>query len=42
MELANKWITEGMRFVTYSYDIKIFKESSQAALKSLRSNLKKV
>jgi len=39
MELANKWIAEGMRFVTYSYDIKFFKEASQSALKSLRSNL---
>tara|TARA_R110002049_G_scaffold1537_4_gene11879 strand:+ start:34746 stop:35534 length:789 start_codon:yes stop_codon:yes gene_type:complete len=42
MELANKWIIEGMRFVTYSYDIKLFKESSKNALMSLRSNLKKV
>jgi 4-hydroxy-2-oxoheptanedioate aldolase len=42
MELANKWTREGMRFVTYSYDIKFFKESSRTALKSLRSNLKNV
>lgn len=39
MRLVKKWIAEGMRFVTYSYDIKFFKESSQDALKSLRSNI---
>jgi len=42
MELTNKWIREGMRFVTYSYDINFFKESSGTALKSLRSNIKNV
>ena len=42
MELANKWIAEGMRLVTYSYDIKLFKESSQNALNSLRSSLKTI
>ncbi|MCB0471902.1 MAG: hypothetical protein KDC69_09260 [Flavobacteriaceae bacterium] len=40
MELVNKWVSEGMRFVTYSYDIKFFKEANQSALKDLHHNLK--
>lgn len=40
MDYAAKWIKEGMRFVTYSYDINFLKEASQKALKDLRSTLK--
>jgi 2-keto-3-deoxy-L-rhamnonate aldolase RhmA len=33
---VRKWIIRGMRFITYSYDIKFFKEASQEALLKLR------
>ncbi len=35
MELVKKWVTEGMRFVTYSYDTKLFKDASRNALNEL-------
>jgi len=34
---VKKWITEGMRFITYSYDTKFFKDASHEALLKLRS-----
>jgi len=37
MEQVEKWINEGMRFITFSYDIQLFKDASQSALKKLRS-----
>ncbi len=35
MDLVKKWIKEGMRFVTYSYDTKLFKDASRDALNDL-------
>jgi 2-keto-3-deoxy-L-rhamnonate aldolase RhmA len=37
VESVNKWVREGMRFITYSYDTKFFKDASRAALLELRS-----
>jgi 4-hydroxy-2-oxoheptanedioate aldolase len=37
IELVRKWITEGMRFVTYSYDTKFFKDASRQALQELHA-----
>lgn len=37
MAYVEKWVKEGMRFVTYSYDSKFFKDASQEALTKLRS-----
>jgi 2-keto-3-deoxy-L-rhamnonate aldolase RhmA len=37
MEYVEKWVKEGMRFVTYSYDSKFYKDASQEALNKLRS-----
>ena len=37
MKYIEKWVKEGMRFVTYSYDSKFFKDASQEALTKLRS-----
>ncbi|TDO22531.1 HpcH/HpaI aldolase family protein [Pedobacter duraquae] len=34
---VKKWRAEGMRFITYSYDTKFFKDASREALQSLRS-----
>lgn len=36
-ELVRKWVKEGMRFVTYSYDTKMFKDISRQHLKMLHS-----
>lgn len=36
MDDVRKWVREGMRFVTYSYDIQFFKNASQEALSQLR------
>ena len=36
MEDVEKWHSEGMRFITYSYDTKFFKDASQEALQHLR------
>lgn len=36
IEDISKWIDRGMRFITYSYDIELFKKSSSDALKKLR------
>jgi len=36
IEDVRKWISEGMRFITYSYDIKFFKETLQEVLLKLR------
>jgi len=36
MEDVEKWVREGMRFITYSYDIQFFKDSSKEALLKLR------
>lgn len=33
---VDKWVAEGMRFITYSYDTKFFKDSSRSALTDLR------
>lgn len=37
MEDVRKWVNEGMRFVTYSYDIKFFKDASHDALEELHN-----
>lgn len=37
MGLVRKWAGEGMRFLTYSYDTKLFKEASRQAIKELHS-----
>ena len=37
MELVKKWVKEGMRFVTYSYDTKLFKDISRNSLDNLHS-----
>jgi len=37
MEDANKWVNEGMRFVTYSYDSKFIKDGYKESLQGLRS-----
>jgi 4-hydroxy-2-oxoheptanedioate aldolase len=34
---VKKWVAEGMRFITYSYDTKLFKDSSKEALYNLRN-----
>lgn len=34
---VKKWVNEGMRFITYSYDTKFFKDSSKEALRNLHS-----
>lgn len=34
---VKKWVAEGMRFVTYSYDTKFFKDASREALHILRN-----
>ena len=34
---VHKWVKEGMRFITYSYDTKFFKDASREALRKLRS-----
>lgn len=34
---VKKWVAEGMRFVTYSYDTKFFKDASKEALHNLRN-----
>lgn len=36
MAMAERWLSEGMRFLTYSYDSKLFKEASRDALRALR------
>ncbi len=36
MEDVDKWVNEGMRFITYSYDSKFFKDASNEALGKLR------
>jgi 2-keto-3-deoxy-L-rhamnonate aldolase RhmA len=38
---VNKWIKEGMRFITYSYDSKFFKDAFKETLLNLRSISKK-
>ncbi|MDP4286072.1 MAG: aldolase/citrate lyase family protein [Bacteroidota bacterium] len=40
IDAVNKWINEGMRFITYSYDTKFFKDASQEALQKLRVFIK--
>jgi len=35
LEAVEKWIGEGMRFMTFSYDIKLYKEASKNALENL-------
>jgi 2-keto-3-deoxy-L-rhamnonate aldolase RhmA len=37
MEDVRKWVGEGMRFVTYSYDIQFFKDASREAVSRLRT-----
>lgn len=37
MDDVKKWAAEGMRFLTYSYDSKFFKDASKEALTTLRS-----
>jgi 2-keto-3-deoxy-L-rhamnonate aldolase RhmA len=37
IEDVEKWVKEGMRFITYSYDSKFFKDASRSALSDLRS-----
>jgi len=37
IELVEQWINEGMRLITFSYDIQLFKDASHSALKKLRS-----
>lgn len=37
MSDVDKWVKEGMRFVTYSYDSKFFKDASREALTGLRN-----
>lgn len=37
LAMARRWLSEGMRLVTYSYDVKLFKEASRSALANLRS-----
>ena len=37
MEDVNKWVNEGMRFITYSYDSKFFKDAFREALLELRT-----
>jgi len=37
MEDVRRWAAEGMRFITYSYDTKFFKDASRQALSELRS-----
>jgi 4-hydroxy-2-oxoheptanedioate aldolase len=39
MEDVRKWIKEGMRFITYSYDTKFFKDASREAVNGLHSLL---
>jgi 4-hydroxy-2-oxoheptanedioate aldolase len=36
MEDVNKWVNEGMRFITYGYDSKFIKDSYKESLLSLR------
>lgn len=36
MSLVERWVKRGMRFITYSYDIALFKDASSLALKTLR------
>ncbi|MBK7098116.1 MAG: hypothetical protein IPH58_06890 [Sphingobacteriales bacterium] len=38
MNLTKKWMQEGMRFLTYSYDTKFFKDASQQALNELKAS----
>ena len=38
MKLTKKWIREGMRFMTYSYDTKFFKDASQQVLNELKTS----
>lgn len=40
MSHVRKWIGEGMRFMTYSYDTKFFKDASREAVNELRSAVK--
>jgi 2-keto-3-deoxy-L-rhamnonate aldolase RhmA len=37
MAVVDKWVNEGMRFITYSYDSKFFKDASREALVGLRN-----
>lgn len=41
IEDVGKWISEGMRFITYSYDIKFLKEAFQEALLKLHGMTQK-
>ena len=34
---VKKWVAKGMRFVTYSYDTKFFKDASREALHIVRN-----
>ena len=36
LAMAERWLSEGMRLLTYSYDSKLFKEASRDALRVLR------
>jgi 4-hydroxy-2-oxoheptanedioate aldolase len=36
-DAVSQWVKEGMRFITYSYDIKLLMDASRDALKQLRS-----
>jgi len=38
INLTKKWMQEGMRFLTYSYDTKFFKDASQQALSELKTS----
>lgn len=40
MQEVRKWIKEGMRFVTYSYDTKFFKDASRQAVDELHNMLR--
>ena len=37
MEDVNRWVKEGMRFITYSYDSKFFKDALKQAMLELRA-----
>ena len=37
MEDVNKWVNEGMRFISYSYDSKFFKDALNESLHKLRA-----
>ena len=37
MQDIKRWVAEGMRFVTYSYDTQLYKDISREALRNLRS-----